>query len=124
MREGHSPPPPNTETSLRLHSHQNLSCRKTGVDCPRFIDNDTATELSTPLLRQHNCWCECGITQQTSVLVPPKLEANPLRIHCMYNHIIETIYDPFMTGETISKVATLSIVGLFNHSKITDHLCI
>ena len=33
------------------HSHPNLSCLRCGVDYPRFIDDDTAEELLTPLLR-------------------------------------------------------------------------
>ena len=36
------------------HSHQNLSCLRNGVDYSRFIGNDTAEELLTPLLRQFN----------------------------------------------------------------------
>ena len=43
------------------HSHQNLSCVKTGVDYSRFTVNDTAEELLTPLLRQLYFWCEIGI---------------------------------------------------------------
>ena len=43
------------------HSYQNLSCIESGVGYPRFIENDTAEELLTPLLRQLNFWCECGI---------------------------------------------------------------
>ena len=66
MAEACRPDPPspmgvNFVFSLITHSHQNLSCIKTGVDCPRFIGNDTAEELFTPLLRQLNFLCKCGI---------------------------------------------------------------
>ena len=43
-------------------SHQNLSCLRSGVEYPRFTNDDTTEELLTPLLRQLNFWCECGIT--------------------------------------------------------------
>ena len=44
------------------HSHQNLSCLRSGVDYSQFIGNDTAEELLTPLLRQLlNFWRESGI---------------------------------------------------------------
>ena len=45
------------------HSHQSLNCLRSSVDYSRFIGNDTAEELLTPLLRQPNFWCESGITQ-------------------------------------------------------------
>ena len=44
-----------------MHSHQNLSCLRSGVGYPRFIDDDTVEELFKPLLRQLNFWCKCGI---------------------------------------------------------------
>ena len=43
------------------HSHQNLSCLKSGVGL--FIDNDTAEEFLTPLLRQLKFQCECSIRE-------------------------------------------------------------
>ena len=43
------------------HSHQNVSCLRSGVGYPRFIDNDTADELLLPLLRQLNFCCKFGI---------------------------------------------------------------
>ena len=43
------------------HSHQTSSYLRSGVDDSRFIGNDTAEELLTPLLRQLNFWCESGI---------------------------------------------------------------
>ena len=46
---------------LMPHSHKNLSCLRSGIGYPRFIDNDTAEGLLTPLLIQLNFWCECGI---------------------------------------------------------------
>ena len=43
------------------HSHQNISCLRSGVGYARFIDNDSAVELLTPLLRQLKFWCKYGI---------------------------------------------------------------
>ena len=48
--------------ALLPNSHQKLSCLRSGVDYPRFIDDDTAEELLRPLLRQLDFWCECGIS--------------------------------------------------------------
>ena len=50
------------EPLLIPHSHQNLSCLRSSVHYPRFIEDDSAEELLTPLLRQLNVWCECSIT--------------------------------------------------------------
>ena len=49
---------------LISHSHQNLSSHRSGVDYSRFICNDTAEELLTPLLRQYNFWCESSIEKK------------------------------------------------------------
>ena len=46
------------------HFYQGLNCLKNGGGYPRFIDNDTAQELITPILRQCNFWCEYGIRLQ------------------------------------------------------------
>ena len=54
---------------IKSHSHQNLSYLRSGVDYPRFLDDDTAEELLTPLLRQLNFWCECGVSQAFSILM-------------------------------------------------------
>ena len=43
------------------HSDQNLSCLRSGLEYPRFIDDDTGEELFTPFLRQLNFWCECSV---------------------------------------------------------------
>ena len=48
------------------HSHQNLSCLRSGADCSRFMGNDTAKKLLTPLLRQLNFWCESGIRKEVA----------------------------------------------------------
>ena len=37
------------------------SCLRSGVGYPRLIDNDFAVEIFTPLLRQLNFWCACGM---------------------------------------------------------------
>ena len=51
------------------HSHQNLACPTNGVDYSRFIDNETAEELLTLLLRQLNFWCEYGIREEQQAQV-------------------------------------------------------
>ena len=44
------------------HSHQNLSCLKSGVNYSSTVSLPINQEQSTPLLRQIKFWCECGIT--------------------------------------------------------------
>ena len=51
-----------TFSSRIPHLHQNFSCLGSGVDQCRFMGNDTAEELLTPLLRQLNFWCESGMS--------------------------------------------------------------
>ena len=51
--------------ALISFAQQNLSCFRGGVGYSRFIGNNTAEELLTPLLRQFNFWCESGITLTT-----------------------------------------------------------
>ena len=45
---------------LLPHSRQNISCLRSGIGYLRVIDNDSAEELFTSLLRQLNFWCECS----------------------------------------------------------------
>ena len=54
--------------NLIPHSHENLSCLRSGVDNPRFIDDDTAEELFTALLRQPNFWHEYVINWKHIIL--------------------------------------------------------
>ena len=43
------------------HSHQKSSCLKSGVSFSSTVSLPIKQENSTPLLRQLNFWCECGI---------------------------------------------------------------
>ena len=51
------------------HSRQKLSCLRRSVDHPQFIDDEAAEELLTPLLRQFNFLCECGIRLPLNITI-------------------------------------------------------
>ena len=68
-------------TTLIPHSHLNLSCLRSGVDCSRFIGNDTGEELLTPLLRQPNFWCESGIKDRIDHPLKSYLTEIPTRVN-------------------------------------------
>ena len=64
---GHPLPSPSTilpdhPSTTEVELYRILSCLRSGVDHSRFIGNDSAEELLTPLLRQLNFWCESGIS--------------------------------------------------------------